>query len=422
MGGAEERRIPPSAGGAAWPLRTAAQRPQRTRQAAGSVAGSVAGGVAGGVAGSVAGSRQCGRRQGGGPDQGRRRRRRSRRGCGSCGPCCSCPSPPRTPPPPPPRKKQAQKKNPEPEQKKQVPEKTEDEELDQRITNLNTILKENSSLKTLSEFFGNSNMNTYIKKLKNIKNKYGPTGNEFNLYNHLRASIPPKVDEIITQIKKEKERIAKNEENKKRAENERKAKNEEERRKAQALLNEQARRKKEKNEEERRKAQALLNEQARLKKEKNEENKRAQARRNEQARLNAEKLKRKALINQLEKNIPGIFENRFQTFKNEYGALHGPLKRLFENKTKHITSVSSKEKALKNALKNLKINPDQVLNLINKTNNNIKIKPTAIISKELKNKFMNKVIREMAPKNITNDEVANIKKKLKKSRKSTLKR
>jgi hypothetical protein len=312
------------------------------------------------------------------------------------------PKAPPKPPPPPPRKKQAQKKNPEPEQKKQVPEKTEEEELHERITNLNTILKENSSLNTLRGFFGNSNMNTYIKKLKNIKNKYGPTGNEFNLYNHLRASIPPKVDDIIKQIKKEKERIAKNEE---------------ERRKAQALLNEQARRKKEKNEEERRKAQALLNEQARVKKEKNEENKRAQARRNEQARLNAERVKRKALINQLEKNIPGIFENRFQTFKNEYGALHGPLKRLFENKTKHITSVSSKEKALKNALKNLKINPDQVLNLINRTKTNVKIKPTATISRELTNKFMNKVIREMAPKNITNSEVTNIKKKLKKSRK-----
>jgi hypothetical protein len=305
------------------------------------------------------------------------------------------PKAPPKPPPPPPRKKQSQKKNPEPEQKKQVPEKTEEEELHERITNLNTILKENSSLNTLRGFFGNSNMNTYIKKLKNIKNKYGPTGNEFNLYNHLRASIPQKVDEIITQIKKEKERIAKNEENKKRAENERKAKNE----------------------EERRKAQALLNEQARLKKEKNEENKRAQARRNEQARLNAERVKRKALINQLEKNVPGIFENRFQTFKNEYGALHGPLKRLFENKTKHITSVSSKEKALKNALKNLKIDPDQVLNLINRTKTNVKIKPTATISRELTNKFMNKVIREMAPKNITNSEVTNIKKKLKKSRK-----
>ena len=238
-------------------------------------------------------------------------------------------------------------------------------------------------------------MNTYIKKLKNIKNKYGPTGNEFNLYNHLRASIPPKVDEIITQIKNEKERKAKNEENKKRAENERKAKNE----------------------EERRKAQALLNEQARVKKEKNEENKRAQARRNEQARLNAERVKRKALINQLEKNVPGIFEDRFQTFKNEYGALHGPLKRIFEHKTKHITSVISKEKALKNTLKNLKIDPDQVLNLINRTNTNVKIKPTATISPKLTNKFMNKVIREMAPKNITNSEVTNIKKKLKKSRK-----
>ena len=88
---------------------------------------------------------------------------------------------------------------------------------------------------------------------------------------------------------------------------------------------------------------------------------------------------------------------------------------MFTEGTRRSTSRSSKEAVLKNILERHidEKNRNKVSNFINRTNNNVKIKPKATVPKQTVNEFMNELIRGMAPKNITNEEVTRIKKKVK---------